>query len=100
MASDYTDEDLFTRYYAATLDARQAAEMVAVHRESYPLVRSDMRSDWTGTAPADRERAALDSLKRAAASSDALEKQGLIDHALDAMSVREAAHQRSPARAT
>ena len=37
MASDYTDEDLFTRYYAATLDARQAAEMVAVHRESYPL---------------------------------------------------------------
>lgn len=27
MASDYTDEDLFSRYYAATLDARQASEM-------------------------------------------------------------------------
>ncbi len=36
MASDYTDEDLFTRYYAATQDEPQALAMVATHRVLYP----------------------------------------------------------------
>lgn len=91
MASDYTDEDLFSRYYAATMDARQAAEMVAVHRESYPLPDPVRGGDWTGTTPADRERAVLEALKRAASTADGPEKQALIDHALGGARVREAA---------
>lgn len=91
MASDYTDEDLFTRYYAATLDARQAAEMVAVHRESYPLPDPVRGGDWTGTTQADRDRAVMEALKRAASTADEVEKQALIDHALGGARVREAA---------
>lgn len=91
MASDYTDEDLFSRYYAATLDARQAAEMVAVHRESYPLPDPSRSGDWTGTTQVDRDRAVLEALKRAASTSDESEKQALIDHALGGARVREAA---------
>lgn len=91
MASDYTDEDLFSRYYAATLDARQAAEMVAVHREAYPLPDPVRGGDWTGTTPADRERAVLEALKRAASLGEGAEKQALIAHALGGARVREAA---------
>jgi hypothetical protein len=91
MASDYTDEDLFTRYYAATLDARQAAGMVAEHRALYPLPDPARGGDWTGTTPADRERAVLEAIKRAATTADEVEKQALIDHALGGARVREAA---------
>lgn len=89
--SDYTDEDLYMHYRPYASDSDTALRIVGEHRGLYPLPAVDMRSDWTGSTLVDRERAALDSLKRAAASSDALEKQGLVDHAVDAMSVREAA---------
>lgn len=91
MASDYTDEDLFARYYAATLDARQAAEMVAVHRESYPLPDPVRGGDWKDTTLAERERAVLEALKRAASMDDGPERDALIDHALGGARVREAA---------
>jgi hypothetical protein len=91
MASDYTDEDLFSRYYAATLDARQAAEMVAVHRESYPMPDPTRGGDWTGTTPAERKEGAFQALERAAHMPDGPEKQALIDHALGGARVREAA---------
>ena len=90
MASTRTDEDLFETYFAATLDARRAAEMVAVHRESYPLPDATRSGDWTGTTQADRERAALEALKRAATTADASEKAALLDHAEGAMLATEA----------
>lgn len=91
MASDYTDEDLFSRYYAATLDARQAAEMVAVHRESYPLPDPTRGGDWTGATPAERKDGVLQAIERAAHMPDGAEKQALIDHALGGARVRDAA---------
>lgn len=91
MASDYTDEDLFSRYYAATLDARQAAEMVAVHRESYPLPDPVRGGDWTGTTPTERKEGAFQALERAARMSPGPERDALIDHALGGARVREAA---------
>lgn len=91
MASDYTDEDLFSRYYAATLDARQAAEMVAVHRESYPLPDPARSGDWKGTTPAERKEGVLQAMERAATMDDGPERQALIDHALGGARVREAA---------
>ena len=89
--SDYTDEDLFSRYYAATLDARQAAEMVAIHRESYPLPDPVRGGDWTGTTPAERKDGAFQALERAARLPDGAEKQALIDHARGGARVREVA---------
>lgn len=91
MASDYTDEDLFSRYYAATLDARQAAEMVAVHRKSYPLPDPVRGGDWTGTTQTDRDRAALEAIKRASVATDEAEKLALLDHAQGAMRATDAA---------
>jgi hypothetical protein len=91
MSSTYSDEDLFTTYYAATLDARQAAEMVAVHRESYPLPDATRSGDWKGTTQADRDRAALEALKRAALTQDATEQAALLDHAKGAMLATDAA---------
>lgn len=87
MGSTYTDEDLFSRYYAATLDARQAAEMVAVHRESYPLP-DPAADDWAAMSATDRDAATLAAIKRAAASSDASEKEALVALALDGARAR------------
>ena len=91
MSSTYTDEDLFSRYYAATLDARQAAEMVAVHRESYPLPDPTRGGDWTGTTSAERKEGVVQAIERAATMEDGPERQALIDHALGGARVREAA---------
>ena len=91
MATTYTNEELFSRYYAATLDARQAAEMVAVHRESYPLPDPTRGGDWTGTTPAERKEGVVQAIERAATMEDGPERQALIDHALGGARVREVA---------
>lgn len=90
MASTRTDEDLFETYFVATQDASRADEMITEHRRRYPLPDVTRSGDWTGTTQADRDRAALEALKRAAVTQDAAEKQALIDHALGGARVREA----------
>lgn len=91
MASDYTDEDLFMHYRPYADSTETAQRIVAEHRALYPLPDATRSGDWTGTTQADRERAVMEALKRAASTSDESEKQALIDHALGGARVREAA---------
>lgn len=93
MASDYTDEDLFSRYYAATLDARQAAEMVAVHRESYPLP-SVRDTSWDGVGDDMRQHAIMEAARKAAGMADGSEKNALVAHILAGARVEAVAVQK------
>ena len=91
MSSTRTDEDLFETYFVATQDATRADEMITEHRRRYPLPDVARSGDWMGTTQADRDRAIVEHVKRAASTADEAEKQALIDHALGGARVREVA---------
>lgn len=91
MASTRTDEDLFETYFVATQDASRADEMITEHRRRYPLPDVTRSGDWTGTTQTDRDRAALEAIKRASVATDEAEKLALLDHAQGAMRATDAA---------
>lgn len=91
MSSTRTDEDLFETYFVATQDATRADEMITEHRRRYPLPDATRSGDWTGTTQVERDRIALETLKRAALTQDAAEKAALLDHAEGAMLATDAA---------
>ena len=90
MATTYTNEELYMHYRPYASDSDTALRIVAEHRALYPLPDVARSGDWTGTTQADRERAMLEAIKRAATTADESEKQALIDHALGGARVREA----------
>lgn len=89
--SDYTDEDLYLRYRPYADSSETAQRIVAEHRALYPLPDATRSGDWTGTTQADRDRAALEAIKRAAITADEAEKLALLDHAQGAMRATDAA---------
>jgi len=91
MASDYTDEDLFMHYRPYASDSETAQRIVAEHRALYPLPDPARSGDWTGTTQTDRDRAALEAIKRASVATDEAEKLALLDHAQGAMRATDAA---------
>ncbi len=90
MSSTYTDEDLYMHYRPYADSTETAQRIVAEHRALYPLPDATRSGDWTGTTQTDRDRAALDALKRAALTQDASEKAALLDHAEGAMRATDA----------
>lgn len=91
MASDYTDEDLYMHYRPYASDSETAQRIVSEHRALYPLPDPARSGDWTGTTQTDRDRAALEAIKRAAVATDEAEKLALLDHAQGAMRATDAA---------
>lgn len=86
--SDYTDEDLYMHYRPYSADEATCLTIVAEHRARFPerSVRTD--GDWSDTTPADRDRAILEAIKRAAQMPAGQERQDLIAHALGGARVR------------
>lgn len=91
MSSTYTDEDLYMHYRPYSADTDTAQRIVAEHRALYPLPDPTRSGDWTGTTQVERDRIALETLKRAALTQDAAEKAALLDHAEGAMLATDAA---------